>query len=553
MNTKTSVEFIQENLLEFLSNKNTFLTPNIPEKKLNNAVKEFKIENYKSIVALHDSTLLGAADEGILFTGEKLIFRSMLNKAYEIPYDVILKVEYSKEIKKGKIFDSTEEKVWVYVDDTDYYNEKMTLDDDIEYYIDITSAIAVGEKEKMADFINYLVENLDELELKEEDLLKAIEDMSGDFKKAYLKLVINSTYIDDKKIDQKELAEIFLLMNKIKLSQEDRLSIREYIFNIANNNEDFNKLFDTIKAEAASGQLKSYVISLAKDILNINYVVKKDFNDASTYLKNNFELFNLDENTIDFLIETIKNDYKLLHAEIDDDAFKKTMKDTAAKAAGIGVPLGAVYLSGSVVGLSAAGMTSGLATLGMGGVLGLSSMATGIGAVVLLGIGTYHAVKYFTSDKAVSKYKMREMMLHAIIKQNQDTISQVIGDINYLVVMLNDIIDKQNEANNEIANKDVKIKKLIHMISQFSASLNNINEKQNFTQNLANRQNCPKELDISKLKKLTSDATKSDYFEIVSSCYEKIQKDDKCIYQLKENLSNQKLESLQEILKTLGY
>lgn len=550
MNTKTSVEFIQENLLEFLSNKNTFLTPNIPEKKLNNAVKEFKIENYKSIVALHDSTLLGAADEGILFTGEKLIFRSMLNKAYEIPYDVILKVEYSKEIKKGKIFDSTEEKVWVYVDDTDYYNEKMTLDDDIEYYIDITSAIAVGEKEKMADFINHLVENLDELELKEEDLLKAIEDMSGDFKKAYLKLVINSTYIDDKKIEQKELAEIFLLMNKIKLSKEDRFSVREYVFNITESYEEFDKLLDIIKNEAASGQFKSYIISLAKDILNINYATKSNFDDASNYLKNNLNMFNLDEKTIEFLIEAIKNDYKILHEKIDDDALKKMMKDTAAKAAGIGVPLGALYLSGASVGFSAIGISSGLSALGLGGVLGFSGMVSGIGTILLLGIGTYHAVKYFTSDNAASKYKVREMMLHAIIKQNQEVASEIIGDINFLIDKLNNTINDKNNLFTQVKTKEAEMKILLNELSHLSGTLKVIGKNNEDMQIVLGKLYCPQELDVKKLERLTSDATKNHYFEFIFSCYEENESRDKI---LKADLTAEKLNQLQEAMKIIGY
>jgi len=74
------------------------------------------------------------------------------------------------------------------------------------------------------------------------------------------------------------------------------------------------------------------------------------------------------------------------------------------------VPLGAVYLSGSVVGISAAGMTSGLATLGFGGALGLSSMATDIGAAVILGVVAYRGVKKFTQSATEEGDKRRELM-----------------------------------------------------------------------------------------------------------------------------------------------
>jgi hypothetical protein len=66
----------------------------------------------------------------------------------------------------------------------------------------------------------------------------------------------------------------------------------------------------------------------------------------------------------------IQQDFKMLREDFSDDALKRSMKELTAKAGAVGVPLAAVYLSGSVIGMSAAGITSGLATLGLGGVLG---------------------------------------------------------------------------------------------------------------------------------------------------------------------------------------
>ena len=68
---------------------------------------------------------------------------------------------------------------------------------------------------------------------------------------------------------------------------------------------------------------------------------------------------------------------------------KKLGGDVLAGLASAGVPVGAVAVSGSVFGLSAAGITSGLAALGMG--LG---MAGGIGAVAALGVGSFFGVRW---------------------------------------------------------------------------------------------------------------------------------------------------------------
>lgn len=72
---------------------------------------------------------------------------------------------------------------------------------------------------------------------------------------------------------------------------------------------------------------------------------------------------------------------------LDDTQAADTVRRAAAGLAAVGVPVAAVYFSGSVIGLSAAGIISGLTALGLG--LGL---VPGIGIAVLLGTGAYLGV-----------------------------------------------------------------------------------------------------------------------------------------------------------------
>ncbi len=72
----------------------------------------------------------------------------------------------------------------------------------------------------------------------------------------------------------------------------------------------------------------------------------------------------------------------------NDSAAAQATRVAAAGLAAAGVPIAAVYVSGSVIGLSAAGITSGLAALGLG--LG---MVPGIGVAVLLGTGVFLGVR----------------------------------------------------------------------------------------------------------------------------------------------------------------
>jgi uncharacterized tellurite resistance protein B-like protein len=71
------------------------------------------------------------------------------------------------------------------------------------------------------------------------------------------------------------------------------------------------------------------------------------------------------------------------------DDLKKLGGEVAAGLAATGVPIAAVAASGSVAGLSTAGITSGLAALGMG--LGVT---TGIGVVVGIGVASYFGVRW---------------------------------------------------------------------------------------------------------------------------------------------------------------
>jgi uncharacterized tellurite resistance protein B-like protein len=76
----------------------------------------------------------------------------------------------------------------------------------------------------------------------------------------------------------------------------------------------------------------------------------------------------------------VKKTKEIRERGIDDNHAASAIKTAVSGLSAVGVPVAAVYFSGSVVGLSAAGITSGLAALGLG--LG---MVPGIGVVILMG------------------------------------------------------------------------------------------------------------------------------------------------------------------------
>lgn len=526
--------FIQQNIKEFLGNNSSlYVTPDIPEKKLNNVAKAYDIE-HNTVVALYDSTMFGGGDEGFIFTGEKIAFKTDFNRAKVFGYLELESIKCIDKIDKNGNNKGVEK------------IEIVTKDGNI-HTIDYT----FGEVYPLlAEFLRKIINERENIEFKIENVLKPIEDMSEMLKSAYLKIIIAMSYSDDKEIDSKELAEIFLLMSRLKLARETRFNIREYITNINDLDiQSIESLVDIIKQESDPIHHKPIMISLAKDLINIHFSTKEQTRDFS-FLDANQTIFELTDDEIDLAYQAVENDYKLLQEEIDDDTMKKTIKDMAAKATGVGVPLGAVYLSGSVVGMSAAGMTSGLASLGMGGLLGFSSMATGIGVAVLLGIGAYQGVKFLTGSNVVSKYATRAEMLRSILQQNQKAISQVIDDVNYVVSKLNALIIDVN------ADK-AKIEALVKMVAQFQSALSSINNKTTEVKNMEYKLSCPKNLSISRLKDLTKESTKQSLYDYIIQNYEEttIQKDGKETkeYILKKDIPNEVLEKMVEIFQAIEY
>jgi len=516
--------FIKENVKSIGSG--VYITPEIPEKKLNNAIKAFNCEGfYESILAIQDGTVFGSSKEGFVFTGEKMIH----HKHGEFIYSDIDSVEYVENITvddKGK--DKKDEYVLISKNNKKYK---------FEHLYDIN-------EQGLAKFLNSIITEFEDY--KEEDQLKEMADMPDELKIAYLKIIINMTFIDDEEIDEKELAELFLLMTRLELGNESRFTVRSYITDISKDSiETVENLLKIIKKHSENSHHQSLMISLAKDLINVYFSTKDTTSRDFKFLDEHQALFGLSASEVDLAYDTVENDYKLLKEDLDDDAITKNAKELASKAAAAGAPLAAVYISGSVVGMSAAGITSGLATLGMG-----MGMTGGLAVIGIIGVLSYKGVKHLTGANELDKYKTRDLMLHEVIKQTQKTISLIIDDVNYIVQKLNDTILNH-------ADQTEKIKKLTYMMAQFQGALINVDNKSDIYQNSVNRLQCPKILDNERLKTLTSDPTKKGLYDFVIDNYElklvKFNGERSKKLVLQEGVSTEILDKMSEIFKVLGY
>lgn len=531
--------YLKENLKVAIK-KDLHLAPEIPEKKLNKAAKAYGMEkSVNTILALYDSTLFGTGEDGLLFTGKKFAFSSAFQDPIFMSFEDVDSIEYKVEIKtddKGK----------------ESRTEFIVIQLKEGKEISISGLGSSVSYPKLAEILKTACTNFDSYE--EEDQLVILAEMPEELKTAYVKIIINMTYADDGVIDRKEFAEVLQLMTRLDLSTQSRFELRSYAL-IRSQHIDNKDLIDIIDNTCVNSHKKSIHISLTKDLVSIYMSTNEGVDYGNFPFINDLRKYlNVSDAEVDFAVEAIKTDRLLLQDDISDDAVTKSMKELAAKASAVGVPMAAVYLSGSVLGMSAAGLTSGLASLGLGGMLGFSSMATGIGVAVVIGVITYKGVKNLTGANELDKVERRKLMLLDVIKQTQSTISMLVEDINF-------ITKKLNQAIREHGSQDAKIKKLSQMMSMMAGTASILNEKNTSLQNSAAKLECPSILNLEKLRMLTKEPTKQQFYGLISSRYEERevteQKDGKDIQVkrllIKRDLSTKDLDSMAKIFQAIGY
>ena len=532
--------FLRENL--HLLSKEMHISPDIPENKINNAIKAFKYNgNADSIIGIYDNgAFLKNCKTGILFTGNRMILKEDFSDPVEIEYQNI------KEVKLERILKNSEKQTFE-------TQSVIFLNDDNK--IIIKGMMNEFNYEIFVDTFNQIISNKDN-QYKEERQFIPIEEMPDNIKETYIKIVINSSYNNSNILNEQNIAEIWLLMSRINIEQSSRMNIRLYIQQ-SDNLSSTDELLTIIDKESPSGQTKNIHLSLIKDLLNIWSVSHQNNKELTIESIKSFQFletfrnrFLVSDDDIKIIIEAINTDRKILTEEVSDDEITKSLKNLAANAGAVGVPVAAVYISGSVMGLSAAGITSGLATLGLGGLFGLSGMVTGIGSVILIGLVAHKGIKKLTGADEVSKYQKRELMLNMVIKLTQKTISQLMEDINAIVEKLNSSLKNQ-------ANLETEVKKLAGMVKAMVNAGTVLTKKVGDAQTSNNKAKCPTFLDTTKLAHLTNEPTKKHYYDFIINLYEEkeviIKEKREMKMKIKENISSEDIKHLSELFEIIGY
>ncbi len=176
----------------------------------------------------------------------------------------------------------------------------------------------------------------------------------------------------DGHFDKDEMDLICGVMDLDGMSDYAKEQIQEYIIEPPN-------LFDCLRVLSGADKTLRYgvMMNMVDTAWADDYLDPQE-SKALTFAQVELNISDEQRQAIDNFVQKMR---EIRARGLDDNQAADAIKTATAGLSAVGVPIAAVYLSGSVIGLSAAGITSGLAAIGLG-----FGMISGIG--VLVGVGT---------------------------------------------------------------------------------------------------------------------------------------------------------------------
>ena len=218
----------------------------------------------------------------------------------------------------------------------------------------------------------------------EEQKKHPLEEYSENEQIAYLSVLSAVCYVD-KEFGDMEKRQLDVLLAQLKISDVGKAKIYSSVFNLQR--EDKLENLEAIQI-LGNTELKYTLIS---DLCLFSLVDSKFSDDEYQYILGIGEVLGITQEQVDAIKSIQESLYKIKDIPPNSEKYKHLIKDSAAKLAGVGVPVAAIAASGSMFGLSAAGITSGLAALG--GLVGGGMLLGAVVVVPAIALGAAFGVK----------------------------------------------------------------------------------------------------------------------------------------------------------------
>ena len=220
--------------------------------------------------------------------------------------------------------------------------------------------------------------------MSEEQKKHPLEKYSENEQIAYLSILSAVCYVD-KEFGDMEKRQLDVLLAQLKISDVGKAKIYSSVFNLQR--EDKLANLEAIQI-LGNTELKYTLIS---DLCLFSLVDSKFSDDEYQYILGIGEVLGITQEQVDAIKSIQESLYKIKDIPPNSETYKHLIKDSAAKLAGVGVPVAAIAASGSMFGLSAAGITSGLAALG--GLVGGGMLLGAVVVVPAIALGAAFGVK----------------------------------------------------------------------------------------------------------------------------------------------------------------
>ena len=275
-----------------------------------------------------------------------------------------------------------------------------------------------------------------------------LEVRPEEVKALYARVLALQSLVDGR-LDPREIEYLYVFMSRIGLSSNSREEVRRALQTKDVSPADVVRLVEEVISAVPDNQ-EEIAASMIKDLVQVSRADKVvlPLEQASIELAAEAHFGERAPRVIELAEKTVKYEQALLDGKVSAGELEAHAKEIVAVATAASVPITALFFSGSVVGLSAAGITSGLAALGLGGLLGLSAMVTGIGAVVVIGVTAYAGTRWVLGGKERELARQREHMIQEIIKSHQGAIEDLAEDQSAIAMKLAEYVSRsdQNEA-----------------------------------------------------------------------------------------------------------
>lgn len=264
-----------------------------------------------------------------------------------------------------------------------------------------------------------------------------LSQLSDDAKLLYCRVLVDLARVDGH-LDPREISNLYLFASTIGLGIGARSELRKEITGAQRSSagelgvQDATRDLATTLRELVDGdQREALITMLVRDLVRIS---RADRHVAETERERIVIIAGVGfPDSADKLVEAaegvVKTEEEFAAGKITTSQMEAQTKDILAKAAAFGAPIAAISLAGSVSGLGAAGITSGLAALGFGGLLGLSSMVTGIGVVVILGVVVHQGVRFLLGTNERERANRREALVQQVLRNHQQAMADLTDDI----------------------------------------------------------------------------------------------------------------------------